>query len=188
MNSLLYEKMKSILERYNNEEEKVGKPGSKLFLEIIGNDNKLEFFCTPEDYEKSEWDLFPQNIYEVSPFVFLYLLRLENYTMEEYMEIGESFYDDFPEIVDGYDDLNIELDVEELDDSDRSSGEGCKQIHKELKYKDGLTTYINSIVCRKEEYPTSAKQIIEKERMLSKFNEDSNEYKKAREALKMYHH
>ena len=128
-------------------------------------------------------DLLPQNLYEISPFIFLYLLRTEDYALEVFHELRKCFLNHFPEITDGYEFVQIVFDSLEPVKSENDEEIGfCKQ-YKSMCLIDGKvirSVYSNS---ETEEKPTPATVIFEKEKNASKVEADMNSYKTALDAF-----
>ena len=184
-NSFLYERMINSVKVVNNEKENDGVEGVNSFMEIMGNDGKKIIFNTIEKYENVKWDLFPKNLYEISPFIFLYLLRLKDYSLEEYQNIRKSFLSDFPEIVDGYKYAKITLVMEESDLGDGFAAGEFRINYKELQYVNGLITYSNVSELKRIEQPTAAKNMNKAEKERIKYDEDLKAYRCALGAFEM---
>lgn len=182
-NPFLYEKIINIIKKKRNEykEESDG----ITFLELIGNNGERIPFTTIEKYEDIKWDLFPQNLYEISPFIFLYLLRLKDYSLEEYQNIRKCFLSNFPEIVDGYKYAKITLVMEESDLGDGFIAGESRKNYKELQYVNGLITYSNKYEFKRIEQPTAVKNMNKAEKERIKYDEDLKAYRCALEAFEM---
>jgi len=184
-NPFLYESMINSVKVVNNEKEKTGVEGVKSFMELMGNEGKKIIFNTIVNYENVKWDLFPKNLYEISPFIFLNLLRLKNYSLEDYHCIRNCFYNNFPDIVDGYKYVKIFLDIEQNDRDERLLADDSRKVHKEIQYENGLITYSDISECKIEEFPTAAKHMNLKEKERKKYDEDLKAYISALEAFEI---
>ncbi len=180
-NPFLYEKIDGILKKHDINPKEEGKDTTaSIQLNGKGDTDIFRFGTDKEEIAGSE--LFPNNLYEVSPFLFLYLLRIKDYPLEVFYEIREFFYSNFREITDGYSEIKIDFDsFEPVVNANQE--EGFEKKHKSLFFKDGKLLFSDYYNIQTEKNPTPARVISEK--VSPKVEEDTKLYKNALDALRL---